>query len=66
MSKTDESIERIALNAAITQEIIKNLVADIEDRRGLKSEWNAIEDDVKDQIIQTWSFIILSALRVRD
>lgn len=66
MKTIDQAIERIALNASITQAIVKSLVADISGRHGLKSEWEAIDEEVKADIIKEWSKIILSALEAND
>ena len=34
------------------------IVADITDRRGLKHEWNAIDDDVQAEILATWDGLL--------
>ena len=38
--------------------IVNRIVADIKDRRGLKWEWNAIDDDIQKQIKEEWVKII--------
>lgn len=37
---------------------VDRIIEDIRDRRGLKSEWNGIDEDVKAEIRETWSDII--------
>lgn len=41
-----------------TMEIVYDLISDISDRRGLKSEWNKIDGDVQDEIIARWAEIV--------
>lgn len=43
-------------------EIVEALVDDITDRRGLKHEWNAIDEDIQDEIKAKWVTIIKSKL----
>lgn len=38
--------------------IIREIEEDIRDRRGLKHEWNAIDEDVKEQIREAWRAIV--------
>lgn len=38
------------------------IVADISDRRGLKGEWAAIEDEIRMEIRGTWEAIIRGCL----
>jgi len=38
--------------------IINDIFLDISDRRGIKHEWNKIDDDVKDEIRQHWKSLI--------
>ena len=47
-------------NVNITKEekIIFDIVYDLSDRRGLKQEWDNIDDDVKEEIIQKWINIV--------
>jgi len=37
---------------------IDAIVKDICGRRGIKAEWEAIDDDIKDQIIDEWREIL--------
>jgi len=34
------------------------LVSDLKDRRGLSQEWDQIDDDIQDEIIETWINIV--------
>lgn len=37
---------------------VYDIIHDISDRRGLKQEWNNIDGDIQDEIIETWLEII--------
>ena len=37
---------------------IFDLINDISDRKGLKSEWGSIDGEIQDEIIETWKQII--------
>lgn len=39
-----------------------NIVNDLRDRRGIKHEFNNIDADIQDEIIETWVKCITSAL----
>ena len=41
-----------------TKNIAYDLISDLSDRRGLSSEYDNIEDDIKEELIQTWIDII--------
>lgn len=40
---------------------IFELISDISDRRGLKQEWEQIDGDIQDEIIEKWFNIIESS-----
>ena len=42
--------------------IVKNIVKDLSDRRGLRHEWDNIDDDVKAEIIERWESIAEQAI----
>lgn len=44
------------------KEIVENIVLDITDRRGLKDEWYAINEDIQEEIKQSWYDIIEKGL----
>lgn len=44
------------------ERILKALINDLRDRRGLKQEWNQIDDDIKDEIVREWTRIILETI----
>lgn len=44
----DNDIRRNALK------IVKLIVKDLTDRRGLRQEWDMIDDDIKKEIIEVW------------
>lgn len=37
---------------------VYNLIADISDRRGLRQEWEQIDGDIQDEIIEKWLTIV--------
>jgi geranylgeranyl pyrophosphate synthase len=45
--------------------IVDDIVDDISDRRGLKSEWYAIDEDIQKEIKDTWKNIILQYIKRR-
>lgn len=42
--------------------ILFEIVADFTDRRGLRQEWEQIDEDVQEEILETWLKIIKSNL----
>lgn len=38
--------------------VVKSIIADLSDRRGLGDEWSQCDDDVKREIRRTWGEII--------
>ncbi len=38
--------------------IVYQILADFTDRRGLRQEWEQIDDDIKEEIIQKWIDIV--------
>lgn len=43
---------------------VKGIIFDLSDRRGLKSEWNEIDDDIKREIKAKWANIIAKEIKV--
>lgn len=39
-------------------QIVAEIVADMSDRRGLRQQWDHIDDDVRLEIIGTWERIV--------
>lgn len=52
----DHVLGRQELSGTIA--IMYDLISDISDRRGLKREWNQIDGDIQDEIIDEWLAII--------
>lgn len=42
----------------VPEQIVKEIVADLSDRKGLGDEWDQIDEDVKEQIINGWIYIV--------
>ena len=40
--------------------IVHDIIEDISDRRGLRQEWSNIDDDVKQEIVKSWTSIVNS------
>jgi hypothetical protein len=49
----------------IAKEIVFVLIEDFTDRRGLRQEWENIDDDIKEEMIQTWIDIVKAKLDKR-
>jgi hypothetical protein len=49
----------------IEKEIVFAILFDFTDRRGLRQEWEQIDDDIKEEMIQTWIDIVKSKLDKR-
>jgi len=43
-------------------QIVEGILTDLKDRRGLRQEWNAIDDEIRQQIVETWSAIVRKIL----
>ena len=48
------------MNKEKAEAIVKNIIADIEDRRGLGNEWEMIDEEIQDEIKDQWIGIILA------
>jgi hypothetical protein len=46
----------------VAARIVKEIVADLTDRRGLRQEWDAIDSDIKREILVTWRRIVREEL----
>lgn len=40
------------------KDAVFRIIADLTDRRGIKHEFNSIDDDIQDEIVDTWTEII--------
>ena len=52
-------MNNVILNDQLAKLIVEELIEDISDRRGLKHEWEQIDDDIQQEIKSEWSKIIL-------
>lgn len=43
--------------------IVEAIRKDFTDRRGLRQEWDAIGDDVKREIVETWRALVIAELK---
>jgi hypothetical protein len=42
----------------ISEGIVSEIIKDISDRRGLSHEWNSIDEDIQEEIKDSWMKII--------
>jgi hypothetical protein len=57
MKKVFQNYYRYILDGAIPskeEQIVFSILQDFTDRRGLKQEWNNIDEDIQEEIIKTW------------
>lgn len=47
---------------ATTKKIVKAILDDVTDRRGWRQEWDEFDEDVQEEIKETWSFKIKTIL----
>lgn len=47
------------MNRKRAEKIVNKIVLDITDRRGIKHEWNNIDEDIQKEIKEKWINIIL-------
>ncbi len=45
------------------EKIVKEILADLTDRRGLRQEWENIDDDIQEEIKSEWIKIVRSNLK---
>ena len=43
----------------IAENIVSDILLDLADRRGLRQEWEQIDEDIQIEIFETWQSIIL-------
>ena len=41
------------------EKIVDNIINDLTERKGLKQEWEQIDDDILEEIKETWTQIVL-------
>lgn len=47
------------IDRAQAKAIVKAIIADLTGRRGLRQEWDQIDDDVKREIRDTWIALVI-------
>ena len=47
----------------VAKQIVKDILADLTNRRGLRQEWEQIDDDIQKEIIKEWQTIVNSAIK---
>ena len=46
------------MNKNKARKIVDDLIADLTDRRGLRQEWEAIDEETQEEIRETWAKIV--------
>lgn len=49
-------------NATTASKIVKEILEDLKDRRGLRHEWERIDDEVRSEIRRSWLKIVMNIL----
>ena len=47
---------------AVSYSIVTLIVTDLKDRRGLKHAWEGIDQDVREEILETWRVLAYDAM----
>lgn len=47
----------------LAKSVVEKILDDLTDRRGLRHEWERLDDDVKDEIRQKWEEIVKDEAR---
>ena len=42
---------------AVARKIVDDIITDVTDRKGLRQEWEEIDEDIQEEIIDSWSGI---------
>jgi hypothetical protein len=42
----------------VAKQIVEDILADLTNRRGLRQEWEQIDDDIQEEIINKWRTIV--------
>jgi hypothetical protein len=54
--------KRPQIEAELASEIVAAIIFDLGDRRGLRQEWDEIDNDVRAEIVQEWERIVREKL----
>jgi hypothetical protein len=61
MTKIFERYYRYVLDGALPskeEQIVFSILYDLRDRRGLRQEWDGIDDDIQEEILKEWIKIV--------
>lgn len=56
-------IDNVNAIAELPDEIVRGILADLTDRRGLRQAWESIDGEVEEEILSTWAGLVEEALR---
>lgn len=49
--------------SAVAKKIVEGIMKDFTGRRGLRQEWDQIDDDIKKEIVEKWEKIVDEKLK---
>ncbi len=47
---------------AIAKQVVKKILSDLSGRKGLGDEWDSIDEEIQEEIAETWEAIVLAVL----
>ena len=47
----------------LAEKAVSRIIDDLTDRRGLRQEWEQIDDEIQDEIRETWRDLVVDAWR---
>ncbi len=50
----------------VARKAVQGILDDLTDRRGLRQEWEGFDDEIQDEILETWEKLIAKAIRALD
>jgi len=57
-----EESRMLTNDIASYREAAEAIIKDLESRKGIGDEWNDLDDDIRDEIIEKWSDILMDHL----
>ena len=52
------------MTSAMAKKAVKAIIADLSDRRGLRQEWDQIDDDIQKEIKDEWARMVDEAFDI--
>ena len=57
-TKMEEPVDNLDLIRDVSSTIVDQILSDLTDRKGFDQEWNQVDDDIQEEIKQTWVEIV--------